>query len=171
MSRYTPEQKAESIARARELLAECDARDAEPAAEVTNMSTFEPPPGPSAMQSFGLLPLLSSEPMDRWRREAEELERTRRQGCQHHKAEERRIMRERQQAAERAARVEMTEEWTEVIGEVIAEEHQSMRDHVAEQIGLLRAELTVQRTAHAKGGEILDLPAVSSWRRKSSDAA
>jgi hypothetical protein len=97
--------------------------------------------------------------------EAEETERTRRQEREHHKAEERRIMRERQQAAERAARVEMTEEWTEVIGEVIAEERKSMRDHVAEQIGLLRAELAVK--AAADKADVIDLPRMQ-WKRHSA---
>ena len=57
----------------------------------------------------------------------------------------------------------MTEELTEVLGQVIAEERLRMRDHVAEQLGLLRAELTVQR--EAERGQILDLPALPMRRR------
>ena len=52
---------------------------------------------------------------------------------------------------------------TEVLGQVVAEERHRMREHVAEQIGLLRAELTVQR--EAERGQILDLPALPLRRR------
>ena len=125
-------------------------------------------PEPSATQSFGDMPLLSSARSERFRAEAEEWQRKCEQERERREQEERRILREQQRAAERAARSVSTEEWTDAIGEALAEERLQMRDHVAEQIGLLRAELTVQRAAER--GQFIDLPALPI-RRRSSDAA
>jgi hypothetical protein len=50
---------------------------------------------------------------------------------------------------------------------IISEERKRERAELEEAIGLLRAELTIER--QARKGEVIDLPAGSWWRR--SDAA
>ena len=55
----------------------------------------------------------------------------------------------------------------EATGQALATIRRQLRDEFAEQLGQLRAELTVQR-AH-ESGQVLDLPRLP-WRRR-SDAA
>jgi hypothetical protein len=167
MGKYSAEQKAASIARAHELLAGVDAQLAIADTERTIRAARAErgySPGPSSMQSFGRLPLLSAEPMNRWRREQEELEAKRNR--------EKNAMTDAEQAKQWAewadariarALAEHDRLMNDVLGQVIAEERKSMRDYVAEQIGKLRAELNVAK-AH-ESGKILDLPALSGWRR------
>jgi hypothetical protein len=160
MGRYSDEQKQQSLRRARELLEQLDAEDAAGAAEAEAESSYSPEPNP--MQSFGRLPLLSCAQADRVCAAAAAFQRERERAIAARKAEEARIIREHQQAAERASMREMAEQWTEVLGEVIAEERQRMRDCVTEQIGQLRGELAVQRAA-----EVIDLPPMQ-WKRHST---
>lgn len=146
-----------AVEEARDLLRDLNAADELRAAMPRAM------PETTLTQSCGDLPLLSSARSQRWRREAEEAEARHAAAEAERKQKEARIIRQRQQAAERAASVELTEAWTDAIGQIIAEERQAMRDHVAEQLGLLRAELTVRR--EAERGQILDLPALPLRRR------
>jgi hypothetical protein len=152
MSDEERERRRAYIEDTREMLRDMDAADAIQAARTAVPQTWGTPE-PSSMQSFGLLPLLSSAPMERWRREHKEIERKQKQGRAAMKAEEARIMREREQAAERAA-----------------QERQRMRDYVAEQLGLLRAELTLKAAAERthERGQIIDLPALPLRRRSNA---
>jgi hypothetical protein len=73
---------------------------------------------------------------------------------------------ERQILAERAAAsqpVGFNDFQVDILGEVLAEERARMRAYVDEQLGQLRAEITVQRAAEKAA--VLELPA---WRRKRS---
>jgi hypothetical protein len=143
-----------------EMLRDMDAADALRAA----MPHAMPEPG---TQSFGEMPLLSSARSERWRADALEVERKQKQADAAMKADEARIIRQRQQAAERVARIEMTEEWTDVLGQVVAEVRHQLREEIQTAVAELRAELAVQR--EAERGQILDLPALPSRRRR--DAA
>jgi hypothetical protein len=102
------------------------------------------------------LPLARPGGLERWRREALEVEQRHAAERAEREQEERRIIRERQQAAERA----MTEEWADVLAQVVAEERTEQRKRVCEQIqtavGELRAELAVQRATER--GQVTDLP-------------
>jgi hypothetical protein len=121
-------------------------------------------------QSFCDLPLLSSAPVAKWRREAEEAEARRAQE---------RMMTTAELNAQRSAQ---WEQWataiiarelaahdrtlTEVLGQVVAEIRQQLRDEIQTAVGELRAEINVQRAAES--GKLLDMP--NPLRRK-SDAA
>lgn len=157
-----PEEQARrrrAVEEARDLLADLDAADALRAASSAM-------PEPSAMQSFGLLPLLSSAQSQRWRREALEVEARHAAERAERKREEQKIMRQRQEAA----RLEMTAEWAEVLGQVIGAERKYMHAFVTEQLGLLRAELAKSRGV-AERGQILDLPAFPVPRKRDPHAA
>ena len=99
----------------------------------------------------------SSEPLQRWKREAVETKRKQEQAQAEMKAHEQAMSTKRIQAdaswnawlaagvkAARAAEP-FTKLQVDVLGAVVAEVRQQMRDHVAEQIGLLRAELTIAK--------------------------
>ena len=113
------------------------------------------------MQHFGSVsvPLRSSEPMRRWRAEAEAKKRRQ----QAYAAEQEREWQERQR---QAAMPEMPQVWIDAIGE-------AMSEYVANQVDGLRAEVErdIHRAVKRTYGtdEILDLPALPFRRR--SDAA
>jgi hypothetical protein len=75
------------------------------------------------------------------------------------------IIHERQRAAERMARLEMTEEWTEAIGEALGTIREQLRDETREAVGQLRAEFNVQRASEK--AEVIDLPRMQ-WKRHSA---
>jgi hypothetical protein len=148
-----------AIADARDLLADMDA-----AAELRAASSSMPET--TLTQSFGNMPLLSSTRSQRWRREAEEAEARHAAAEAERKREEQQIMRERQEAAERAAEP-FTDQQTEILGMVIAEERQRMRDEFEAKLAELRTELVKQRGID--DGAVVDLPALPL--RKRSNAA
>ena len=130
----------------------------------SSMPRAMPEPG---TQSFGDMPLLSSEPIKRWRREAEE-------------AEQRRAAAEVQTSAEiNAQRTRDWERWLaghleieraamiEGVGEALGQVRAQLRDEIQEAVGQLRAEISIQR-AH-ESGKVTDLP--NPLVRKSDAAA
>jgi hypothetical protein len=163
MSRYSAEEKAARIAEARDLLADLDVADALRAA-----SSSHAMPEPSAMQSFGLLPLLSSARSERFRAEALELEQRHAAERAERKRQEEHLMTGKTQAdaswnewADRkiAAALEghgFNEMQTDTLGQALAEERKLMRDEIAAAVGALRAELA--KTRGVGEGAIIDLP-------------
>jgi hypothetical protein len=61
----------------------------------------------------------------------------------------------------------MTKEWTETIGTALGMVRAQLREEFAEQLGQLRAEISI--TKANESGKILDLPALPL--RRKSDAA
>ena len=116
-------------------------------------------PAPSELQSFGIIPLRSSEPMRRYRAEAEATKRGQEQWTAARKAEERRDVRE--------ARVELTDEWIDGIGAALAEVRAELRKEFAERLAQVRAEFSTMK-AH-DDGQVVDMP--SPLLRKRRDAA
>ena len=118
-------------------------------------------PAPSELQSFGIIPLRSSEPMRRYRAEAEATERGQEQSTTDRKAEERRDVRE--------ARVELTDEWIDGIGAALAEVRAELRKEFAERLAQVRAAEFSTMKAHDRLGQVVDMP--SPLLRKRRDAA
>ena len=95
MSRFSDEERASIMEKSRRLIEELDTMQSyEPAAEVVMAA-----PTPKLMQSFGQLPLRSSAPLDRWRREGEEWARKCKRADAAMKAHEAEYVRQRQAAA------------------------------------------------------------------------
>jgi hypothetical protein len=113
-------------------------------------------PEPSSMQHFGhvSLPLGSSEPMRRYRAEQEELA-AERQALAAKQERERQAW--QRQAAQRAAKSEMTDEWTEAIGAAMAE-------YVGKKIDKLRDEVTTPANTTSTVGRASDLPVIRKIR-------
>jgi hypothetical protein len=150
MSRYTPEQKAESIRRARALLAELDARDGEDARSSMTQPgsmTYEP----------------VEDPLEKWRREQLE-------------AEARRDRERVQTAAElNAQRVKDWEAWAvAIVARALAEHDKISQEATGRALGMIRKQLrdefaklasrvaaleTKQRAVVA--GDVIDLQASS----------
>jgi hypothetical protein len=143
MSRYSDDEKAAVRRRSRELLAW---EPREPAAEERAAIDFPP----------------LEDPVERWRREADEAT-ARRASLQ---AEQRGREREEREAAMARSKAESDADWnawaqghiererafmTDVVGEALAEVRKELRDEFAEQIRELRAELTKQRSGDAGG--------------------
>ena len=166
MSRYSDEEKAEIIARARAALEEPDDMPSHQAV------AEEAAPAPRLTQSFCDMPLLSSEPMRRWKREAEEAEARRAE------------YREQTTAEVNAKRTRDWERWcdariaraiecerTDILkaaGQAVGMIREQLRDEIQEAVGGLRAELNVLRAAEK--ADVITLPALP-LRRRSSDAA
>jgi hypothetical protein len=151
MSRYTPEQKAESIRRARELLAELAARDA------------EDPDARSSMTPWSMTYEPVEDPLDRWRREQLE-------------AESRRDRERVQTAAElNAQRAKDWEAWADaIVARALVEHDRISQEATGRALGIVRKQLrdelaklqarvaaleTKQRAVVA--GDVIDLQASS----------
>ena len=158
----TNEEKAESIRRARELLEQLDAEDAARAARSAMPQTCVVAES-QLTQSFGDMPLLSSEPMRKWRAEAEEAEARRAQ------------YRERTMSELNAQRTKDWETWLErhlefereailkAAGQAVGMIRAQLRDEFAEQLGQLRAEFNMLRSADK--ADVVTLPRLPLYRR------
>jgi hypothetical protein len=96
--------------------------------------------------------LQTEDPVSRWRREGEATKREQEQAHAAMKAEEARIIRQHQQAAERAA--ELPEVWVDAIAAFVAE-------FVREKISKLERRLDALETKQQRSvddGEVVDLP-------------
>ena len=178
MGQFSDEEKAAILARARATIEQVDAQlAAVDAARNSPAQTWAEPESssPASMQHFGhvSVPLKSSAPMNRWRAEAAEWERKceqEREKMASETNEQRTRDWERWADARIDAAIDATlDELTKAIGQVVGEERKYFHAYIDEQIGLLRAELTVQR-AH-ESGKVLDLPAVPLIRKPNGHAA
>jgi hypothetical protein len=142
MARYSDEEKRRSIAEARDLLAD--------------LAMFD--------DVLAVRELLQVEdPILKWKREAEQTKREQEQARAEMKAEEAQIIRQHQQAAERAARPEMPE-LLDAIAEFVVE---FVRQKNAKLERRLDALETKERGVD--DGDVIDLP--SPLLRKRHDAA
>jgi hypothetical protein len=165
MGRYSDEQKAESIRRARALLERLDAEDAARAeAEVGGDNSHHFSPEPGLTQSCGVLPLLSTEPLDRWRAKAEEREAQRKREKKMTDAQQAKQWEQWCDARITRALAEHTRGSEQAIGEALGTIREQLREEIKNAVGELRAELTVAK-AHERGGPVIDLPALSFQRR------
>jgi hypothetical protein len=162
VSKFTPEERERIRAESRRLLEElAEMRPHQCAAE----DAAEAPTWPRRRDFLDPM-TRSSEPLQRWKREAEAFARKVEQETAARKRREGEHIRRQQQAAERAARLEMTEEWTKTIGTALGMLRARLRDEFAEQLGQLRAELDVQRAHDA--GQVVDVPAIPLQRRSNA---
>ena len=164
MGRYSDEEKAESIRRAYETLERLDeqraAADAEPEpAWPTRPDILDP------MQR-------SSAGMDKWRGQAAAAEARREKAREREQTmDEINAQRSAQWDAFvrghiEAALTEHDKICQEAIGMALAHERKLMRDHVAEQLGQLRADLTIAK-AHERG-KVTDLPNPLTVRKRNA---
>jgi hypothetical protein len=181
MSRYSPEEKRRILEEARATLEQLDEQDRqqslgpEPddwlAWREGGVSPIAPDPS-AWTNAGGALPTLPSTAMNRYRQEAAEAEARRA------KAREADARQERERHMQRTAdwnewlragvaaaleETPLTRRQIEILGMMVAQERERMREHVAEQIGLLRAEMNMQRSIDE--GTVIDLPK-GSWKTR-----
>ena len=188
MSRYSDEQKRESLRRAHELLEQLDARSAyQPAGEEAEPEPWprEWDSGPSPNDRLIRHGIRLSDPngLERWREEPRERDRRREQFREQERAEQSerwladRLKRERAHTLGLVAELIAVERQhlLEVVGKAIGQSDAKLRDEIQaalDQHGARITELETQQRAHrSKSGETLDLPALPVLRRRSSDAA
>jgi hypothetical protein len=185
MSRYTAEEKAESLRRARELLEQLNADGYGVGAEYgeaekCDASAFDEAERPAWPTRRDILDPMSrsSEPLERWKREQEELECRRQREREASARQEQRIMTERKvqsdaewnawlNAAIEAERKSMFD----IHAQVIAEERKNYRAEIQRQVAdaarKLRTEFNRQlrelRAELRDEGTVVDLPK-GSWR-------
>jgi hypothetical protein len=167
VSRYSDEQKRESVRRARELLARFDAQDAaQPARDLMpELELWRSAEENDRLIRYGLSLAVTDPNGERWRAEAETFARECEQEVANRRAREAEIIRQRQEAEREMT--ELPEYLRDVLAAVVAELRRQMRDEIQTAVGELRAELTIQRAAD--NSKILDLPPLPL--RRSSGAA
>jgi hypothetical protein len=157
MGRYTDAERDAIMKEARELLEQLDDERGhmQPAEDAIEAAPAEMKSGDD-LYRYGLR-LSDPHGLERWRAEAKETKRKQEQAHAEMKARETEVIRQRQQAAKRAAEHALPPVWRDAIAQFVVE-------FVAEKVGELRAEFHVAKANES--GKVLDLPNPLAVRRR-----